>query len=220
MTPAYSRAFFPVAELVFRQLESTKSKFAIPQIVESHHVQRIQQLIRTEIDKLSWELKGAEEWEEYAKYALVVWIDRTMQSDPIIGRSWRESPLEIHYFRSTLADDQFFQRCESARQLRYNDAIEIFFLCFVLGFCQIYADPSRVKRLGLPATSKEWRRSLAQTVVDNRPPAKTSSNPVRDYVRVRSNGWRQFQFAVVALAFGTTFFLSALFGFWEMIVGK
>lgn len=109
---------------------------------------------------------------ELIQYAIVSWIDEQCCSLNWEGRSWWENnSLEVNYFGTKNAHDAFYENAEKA--LPNRNAIEVYFLCVILGFRGIYMDlrhkdPVYVERAtefvnqrGLPKDLREWLKRAA-----------------------------------------------------------
>jgi type VI secretion system protein ImpK len=77
-----------------------------------------------------------------ARYALVAFIDeQIMRSDWAGKAEWMSRPLQLELYRENTAGENFFVRLRSL--LRSGDrpvAVEIYYLCLVLGFQGAYRD--------------------------------------------------------------------------------
>ena len=83
-------------------------------------------------------LKDQKDW-QLAKYAMVSWVDEELKRAPWGGSKWwTENSLEFAYFRSNLAAEQFFIKANDAAQLNRRDALEVFYVCVILGFRGFY----------------------------------------------------------------------------------
>jgi type VI secretion system protein ImpK len=111
----------------------------------------------------------AKEW-EIAKYGLVVWID-----DLLINSQWEHYQewadnycLEAELYGIRLADEKFYSEAETAKKLASSDALEVFYICVVLGFRGMYRDAFSAERaaaaLGLPATLEAWTQETGKSI--------------------------------------------------------
>ncbi len=77
-----------------------------------------------------------------ARYALVAFIDEQIMRSDWAGRAeWMARPLQLELYRENTAGENFFLRLRSL--LRAGDrpvAVEIYYLCLVLGFQGAYRD--------------------------------------------------------------------------------
>jgi type VI secretion system protein ImpK len=125
---------------------------------------------------------GHEQW-KLAKYALVAWIDELLIDAPWEGRGyWKEHSLEMKLFKGATAHETFYLRAEEAKGQATRDALEVFYVCVVLGFRGVYRNPKDnedAKRLGLPDSLAKWAQhaTLAISLKHGRREVKTSANP-------------------------------------------
>ncbi len=87
-----------------------------------------------------------------AKFALASFIDETMLTNNFPLRSeWERNPLQLEYFGEQLAGNKFFEKLESMLQQPEvtQDAIEIYYLCMLLGFKGRYGVYEQEKLLAI-----------------------------------------------------------------------
>lgn len=85
------------------------------------------------------ELKFAEAQVREAQFAVVAWVDETAMSRQWDGAmQWRRAPLQRHFFSTTRAGVEFFQRLEALPEAA-ADAREVFGLALLSGFQGRYA---------------------------------------------------------------------------------
>lgn len=135
-------------------------------------------------------LSESEEWAHYAKYALIAWIDSELATvREWEGRDWwLANSLEIDYHHQGLANHDFYQRAKEAGTLASKDALEVFYVCVVLGFRGFYENANTEDRLRiidslqLPPDLKTWTRRQAQAIrlQQERPTISDQSRPA-DY---------------------------------------
>ena len=112
---------------------------------------------------------------ELVQYAIVAWIDEQCCSLNWEGRTWwQNNSLEVSYFGSKNSHDAFYENAEKA--MRNRNAIEVYFLCVILGFRGIYMDlrhndPNYVARANefitrhrLPPDLREWLKRAAGVI--------------------------------------------------------
>ena len=73
---------------------------------------------------------------EHARYALAAFIDETiLNHSSAVKDQWLVTPLQMRYFNENTAGEGFFARLEQLRRGRgRSEALEVYFLCLVLGF--------------------------------------------------------------------------------------
>src|SRR5688572_32390015 len=84
-----------------------------------------------------------------ARYALVAFIDEQVMRSDWSGRAdWMARPLQLDLYRENTAGENFFVRLRAL--LRAGDrpvAVEIYYLCLVLGFQGAYRDSGESQAL-------------------------------------------------------------------------
>lgn len=132
-------------------------------------------------------LSESEEWSRFAKYALIAWIDSELATiREWEGRDWwLANSLEIDYHGQGLANVDFFARAKEAGMLASKDALEVFYICVILGFRGFYENANTEDRLRiidalqLPPDLKAWTRRQAQAIrlQQDRPAISDTSRP-------------------------------------------
>jgi type VI secretion system protein ImpK len=160
MSPEFSAAVDPIFAYVLStmdEIEGGKTLLA----------EDISTRIRGLIDQAEHRLGQREEW-ELAKYALVAWVDDLMIEAPWEGRAWWErNRLEFQFFRTADAFTVFYLKAAESAKVSRKDALEVFYICVVLGFRGIYGDTnaiSHIDEFGLPASLEEWARRTALAI--------------------------------------------------------
>ena len=194
MKPEYAAAVYPIINFVLKKEQKLIDKYDSPENVAESDVRKIQEEIKTQIDNRGADLEGRDEWDNYAKFALVAWIDSVMIANPFFGHHWRDLILEVRYFRTGgAAEDEFFKKCEKAKRREYKNAVEVFFLCFCLGFRGVYNSPSAVSGFReLPKSAKDWQRNIAKIVIANLSKTKLTPKPIYKFDNSPREGYRQF----------------------------
>lgn len=169
------------------------------------HEERLK--IRGWLDQAEAILGQGPDW-HLAKYALVSWIDDVLIDAPWDGRSWwKENALEVELFNTRLRNEQFYVRAKEASALPKKDALEVFYVCVVLGFRGLYRDPAAAAVLaeprGLPPDLETWARqtALAIQLGQGRPPISEASVAGEGAPPLDGPGrliWSAFAAAVVA----------------------
>jgi type VI secretion system protein ImpK len=161
MTPKFSEAVDPIFLHVLRLLERIDRGEPTSAKEERQH-------IRDLISQAEGHLGQAPDW-QLAKYALVSWIDEVLiEASWDGGTWWRENALEQEIFSGMRAYHQFYARAREATALPRRDALEVFYVCVVLGFRGLYRDPveavTEVESLGLPADLETWARQTSTAI--------------------------------------------------------
>jgi type VI secretion system protein ImpK len=124
--------------------------------------------IRALIDQAEALLGASEQW-QLGKYALAAWSDEMLVDAPWDGRDWwSNNVLEMELFSTRECYDRFYVLAKEASTLANRDALEVFYICVVLGFRGLYRDPefsrSTIQALGLPENVEAWARQASMSV--------------------------------------------------------
>jgi len=135
--------------------------------------------LRKWIDLAEARLGQSEQW-LLAKYALVAWIDEILIMSRWTGQNyWTENNLELEYFGEKMAFDWYYEKARDATASpSTRDALEVYYLCVILGYRGLYRDTTTeksielVNKLGLPPDVDGWARQTAPALHLNadRPP--------------------------------------------------
>lgn len=124
--------------------------------------------IRSLLDRAENQLGNDREGWDLAKYALTVWTDELLISAPWDGRGWWVSnAMEFAIFRTNVAFTEFFAKAREAANLTKKNALEVFYVCAVLGFRGLYRDPnaeSLALDAELPPTFEGWAKKCATVI--------------------------------------------------------
>jgi type VI secretion system protein ImpK len=136
-------------------------------------------------------------------FALVCWLDEIMIFNTPAGAQWKNHTLEFEFYRTADRATLFWEQAD----LAYSrpDALEVFYLCVVLGFRGRYRDQ--------PAELKAWRKRAEERIRKSRPSkanlpeeATPSSNPEPLRARDRLRG----VLTLIAMLLGVMIFGAAL----------
>lgn len=124
--------------------------------------------IRALIDQAEARIGAGPEWDS-AKYAIVSWVDEVLVDTPWDGRDWwSNNVLEMEYFKTRNCFEQFFVRAQEATTLTRRDALEVYYVCVVLGFRGLYRDPATsdylIQDFGLPPDIDAWAGQAALSI--------------------------------------------------------
>jgi type VI secretion system protein ImpK len=165
MTPKFARAVDPVFTYMLDLLERIDNTVELDPVKEKTRLME-------RIDTAGSVLGHAEEWTELARYAIVAWIDSELTTiRSWEGREWwLHHSLELEYWRQGLANVEFYRRAQVAAQLPSKDALEVFYVCVVLGFRGFYENAPEVDKLayienlGLPQDLRTWTSQQSHAI--------------------------------------------------------
>jgi len=182
MTPDFAAAIDPVFLHVLGVLERIGQNEAL-----SAHEER--DSVMNWLRQAEAQLGQRQEW-DLAKYALVAWIDDLLIEAPWEGRLWwKENALEVEIFNTRERATQFFVKAQEATRTTRRDALEVYYVCAVLGFRGLYRDPQAAflaNQLSLPADLESWARQTARAIqlgqgrppIQEKPRAASSAPPL------------------------------------------
>jgi len=162
MTPQFARAVDPVFLHVLQLLDRiSRDERVAPED------ERLR--IRGALDKAEAELGTGPE-SQLARYALISWIDEMLGVEaPWPHREWWQSnTLEWEAFKTQDRSEQFYLKAKEAGALRQKDALEVFYVCVVLGFRGLYRYPDRTAALAGPLELapdlETWTRQTVMSI--------------------------------------------------------
>lgn len=178
MTPEFAKAVDPVFLYVIDLLE----RISGPQENFSVKDERLQ--IRSRLDRAEALIGETPDW-ELARYALVTWIDEVLieAAWPHTGW-WKNNTLEWDIYHTGEAFDVFYVKAKQAATLRKKDALEVFYVCAVLGFRGLYRETGSAaglaERHDLPPDLETWARQTATVIRlgSGRPPLSDGSQGI------------------------------------------
>ncbi len=161
MTPNFAQAVDPIFMYTLALLDRIgRAAKPIPQEERAR--------IRALIDDAEARLGSMTEW-ELAKYAMVSWIDEMLIDAFWDGREWwSNNILEIELFNSRQCHELFFLKAQQASALSGRDALEVFYVCVILGFRGLYHDANTsamvAQSLNLPTDLNQWARQTTLSI--------------------------------------------------------
>lgn len=157
MTPKLAQAVDPIFLHVLDLLDRIASN-------EQPSAQEERLRIRALIDQAEAILGTGREW-ELTKYALVSWIDEMLVDAPWNGGDWwSNNVLEVELFKTRLCNEQFYVRAGESSTLPTRDALEVYYVCVILGFRGLYRDPMLAESHGLPADLETWAQQISMSI--------------------------------------------------------
>jgi type VI secretion system protein ImpK len=158
MTPDFAKVVDPVFNYVLdlrRRIDQGEHPSA------PHEHDQVATLLEKADAKLGDKVARTE-WEE-AKYALVAWTDELVNDSTWVEAErsfWSDNSLEFACFGQNDRSWLFYERAKRAKELPRRDALEVFYLCVVLGFRGLYAKGASAAQLAaagdLPPSIDLW----------------------------------------------------------------
>jgi type VI secretion system protein ImpK len=177
MTPEFAKAVDPVFLYVIELLDRIATDEEV-----SPEEERMR--VHAHLDRAESLLGQAPDW-QLARYALATWIDEVLIEAPWTHAAWwKEHTLEWEDFQSADAYEAFYLKAKEAAALRKKDALEVYYICAVLGFRGVYRDPDRTAALAgpldLPPDLETWAKQTAMVIQlgRGRPGISESSFPI------------------------------------------
>ena len=94
------------------------------------------------------------------RYALTCWLDELFIFDSRLAATWNERKLEVAFYGTNDRAWKFWEQARIAEGRGGNDALEVFFLCVMLGFRgEMREEPDQL-RVWTAATRAQLARSL------------------------------------------------------------
>ncbi len=198
MTPKFAQAVDPILLHVLELLERIARD-------EKPVAQEERLRIRALIDQAGAVVGAGNEW-DLARYALVAWIDEVLVETPWDGRDWwSNNVLEVELFNTRECFEQFYVRAQEASTLTRRDALEVYYVCVVLGFRGLYRDPQEagffIQSHGLPAELETWAKqaSLAIRLGQGRPGLPVPRRQIAGAPPLKSRPWAAWSWIAAAL---------------------
>ncbi len=86
------------------------------------------------------------------RYALACWLDEIFISDSTWRDKWQDSKVETTLYGMNERASEFWQQAKRAQSRPTRDALEVYYLCAMLGF--------RGEMIDKPAELATWRESI------------------------------------------------------------
>jgi len=137
------------------------------------------------------------------RYALACWLDEIFILDSPWARQWTERKLETALFDSNLRATVFWEQARRAETREGDDALEVFFLCVMLGFQGDRRDKPEQLQSWITTTRKRLTEGLKKE-----PPAPVEIDPPVDVPPLRARD----RFARMLVVGGLLFLLLMIAG--------
>jgi type VI secretion system protein ImpK len=160
MNPRFASAVDPIFAHVLDVLDRLSQNESVDAEEERDEIRNRFRTAEAEIgEKPGWLL---------AKYALVAWIDDMLIEAPWEGRNWWENnSLEFAYFKTRDRATQFFLKAKESGEMSQRDALEVFYICVVLGFRGLYVRSEAAfmaEQLQMPTDVESWAKRTSQAI--------------------------------------------------------
>lgn len=161
MKPSFAKAVDPVFRYVLDLMERIEKT---PDL----SVAQERQTINEWIAHAGSFFHESRDW-DYAKFALVCWIDEVLIRTPWAGREFmRENTFEQEHYGTRDRARDFYVKSEEAKRSGCSDALEVYYICVVLGFRGIYDSPDEgallAKMHNLPPDLEAWARQTSMAI--------------------------------------------------------
>jgi type VI secretion system protein ImpK len=162
MTPAFSKAVDPVFEYVLALLDRIDNGDE----PDPHQTQVFLHTVL--LNRAEQELRASNDW-RLAKRALVCWIDELLIRAAWKGREWWiNNPLEFLLFQTGDRAILFYTHAKESVAAAQLDALEVYYLCVILGFRGIYERTEEhgldIAAHDLAPTLEEWLRRTSEGI--------------------------------------------------------
>jgi hypothetical protein len=109
-------------------------------------------------------LGAREDW-PWIEFALIAWVDDLLCDVDWVGKDrWNYYRLELDFYQTREADTLFFAKAQEAAQRGYVDALEIYYVCVMLGFRGFFREAEAERKaveLRLPRSLNDWVKRTA-----------------------------------------------------------
>lgn len=145
MGPQFADAVDGIFQYVLRLLERLEKG-------EEPDPQTERTAILNLVNQADLKLGLRDEW-KLSKYATVAWVDETLSEAEWQSKEWwSDNTLEKDLYGTVERKEKFFKELDSAFTLKNKDALEVFYVCLILGFQGKYRtsgmmDPNAVQQL-------------------------------------------------------------------------
>ncbi|OYP35803.1 DotU family type IV/VI secretion system protein [Rhodopirellula sp. MGV] len=163
MTPRFADAVDPILIHAFSLMQRIDGGSEISPAEEKRTLEGLFQQADKRLDGVS------DDW-GLAKYALASWIDEMLIDAHLWSGQdwWRDNVLEWSLFKSRRCNDLYYVNANQALNSGFDDALQLIYVCVMLGFRGLYRDPHLnrmlIDRHGLPAELPGWASEYASVV--------------------------------------------------------
>ncbi len=130
------------------------------------HEERVR--LRAILDQGEAIVGAGRDW-DLSRYALVSWIDEVLVDASWSHREWwSNNVMEMEMFNTRECAERFFINAKEASTLPQRDALEVYYVCVVLGFRGLYSQPTIAammsESLGLPPSIQVWSKQVSMSI--------------------------------------------------------
>jgi type VI secretion system protein ImpK len=153
-----------------------------------------------------------------SKFALASFIDETiLTNDFPLKDEWEKYPLQLEYFGEQLAGNKFFNKLEAMlKQMKVTkDAVEIYYVCMLLGFKGRYAVYEQEKLLSVMQKTAKALVKVGKIVPTELSPNWLANDQPKPPEKRGMPGWAKISafasLGVAILIYLTMFLTSSVF---------
>jgi len=194
MTEELANLVFPTIRYGLR-LQERLERGAKPRPDLDEEQSRLRQLLKSAEEARHWPNYGRDGPFLGGHFALVCWLDEIFIFNSPWGPQWKNRPLEYAFYTTAEGAALFWEQADLA--WGRPDALEVFYLCVMLGFRGRYRDQ--------PAELGAWRKRAEEQIRKNRPGKWDSPEemaPASDVPPLRARDRLRRVFLVIALVLG------------------
>jgi type VI secretion system protein ImpK len=137
---------------------------------------------------------------EHIYYALVAFVDETMQADRgPLKDFWQAHLLQLELFGETRAGEGFYERLSTLCAERRLSALRVYYLCLLFGFQGIYAHHGALERENLIESVRETLGIALEDRAPLSPAGSRPDEPATDRRHKRLMQWIAYSTAAIAL---------------------
>jgi type VI secretion system protein ImpK len=145
------------------------------------------------------------------RYALVCWLDELFIANSPWGAEWNEHKLETDLYRSNDRAWLFWEQAKRAESRQGSDALEVFFLCVMLGFRGEWRDyPDKLQAWVNSAQARLAQSMGKDFAVPPEIQAPVSVPPLHGRARLQRMLLVAGSFALVVIGVGVFFIVVAM----------
>ena len=222
MTPEFATVVDPVFEYTLELLDRLEQGGDLDVAQEQQNITHMLSHAESKLAR-NQDRRWQSEW-ELAQFAIVCWIDSMITETALTldeqkRQQWIGHPLQLQLFQTVEGGVEFFSRAKKASSEHAIDALEVYYLCVILGFRGFYDQPELVesfaKQYKLFSSLQEWKNWAAESIRSNTAPELVNSGRIcRGAEPLNGEQWLPGS----VLLFGITFIVAAIMAFSWVII--